>query len=36
MSIVNDAIENSVGQGGIRDAQMPIGNRDLAGDDGEE
>ena len=34
MGIVNDAVEDRVGQGGISDQGMPAVHRDLAGDQG--
>ena len=34
VSVVNQAIEHGVGQGGIADGLMPMRNRQLAGDQG--
>ena len=34
MGVVQDAVEDSVGDGGIAEVLVPLGVRELAGDDG--
>jgi len=34
MSVVDEAVEDGVGDGGIRDDLVPMVDRDLTGDDG--